>query len=318
MTAPQLVATPSEIPPPAAPLPAPAAGSARLPRPVQFLSRSFRTIWSNRNARIGIVILGVLVLVALLAPVIAPDSPTNTSFGRSLGPSSAHWLGTTGSGQDVLSRLMFGARVSLLVAFSAGFLSTIIAVSVGLFAGYLRGLAEESINFVVNLFLVIPALPLMIVIATYSPSRGVGVIVLVVVVTGWAWGARVLRAQTATLRSRDFVAAAEFSGERIHRVVFREILPNMTSLVAASFLGAATAAVLGEAGLEFLGLGNPATVSWGTMLFWAQNDSALLTGGWPQILAPGLCIALLAASLSLINFGIDALSNPRLRELGSK
>jgi peptide/nickel transport system permease protein len=318
MTTPQLTSSSEDVPRIAGTLPAPPTGQVRLPRPVQVATRSLRTIWSNRNARIGIVLLGVLVLVALLAPMIAPASPTDTSFGRSLGPSGAHWLGTTGSGQDVLSRLMFGARVSLLVAFAAGLLSTLLAVTVGLFAGYLRGFAEETINFVVNLFLVIPALPLMIVIATYSPSRGVGVIVLVVVVTGWAWGARVLRAQTATLRSRDFVAAAEFSGERIHRIVFREILPNMTSLVAASFLGAATAAVLGEAGLEFLGLGNPATVSWGTMLFWAQNDSALLTGGWPQILAPGLCIALLAASLSLINFGIDALSNPRLREMGSR
>jgi peptide/nickel transport system permease protein len=276
--------------------------------------RAVRTVWANRLARVGIVILGVLVLVAVFAPQLAPYSPTDSDFGRSVGPSAAHWLGSTGSGQDALSRLLYGARVSLVVAFAAGILSTVIAIAVGLFAGYLRGLAEETINFVVNLFLVVPALPLMIVIATYLPGRGVGVIVLVVVLTGWAWGARVLRAQTATLRGRDFVAAAEFSGERPHRIVFREILPNMTSLVAASFLGAATAAVLGEAGLEFLGLGNPNTISWGTMLFWAQNDNALLVGQWPQILAPGLAIALLAASLSLINFGVDALSNPRLRE----
>ncbi len=290
---------------------APPVVVAWLPRP---LWRAVRTVWANRMARVGVVILAVLVLVAVFAPLIAPYPPTDTDFGRSSGPSTAHWLGTTGSGQDVLSRLLYGARVSLVVAFAAGVLSTVIAVAVGLFAGYLAGLAEETINFVVNLFLVVPALPLMIVIATYSPSRGVGVIVLVVVITGWAWGARVLRAQTATLRGRDFVAAAEFSGERPYRIVFREILPNMTSLVAASFLAAATAAVLGEAGLEFLGLGNPNTISWGTMLFWAQNDNALLVGQWPQILAPGLAVALLAASLSLINFGVDALSNPRLRE----
>ena len=287
---------------------APRSGVLRVPL------RAVATVWANRMARVGIVILAVLVLLAIFAPLIAPYSPTDTDFGRSVSPDAAHWLGTTGSGQDVLSRLLYGARVSLLVAFAAGILSTVVAVAVGLFAGYLSGFAEETINFVVNLFLVIPALPLMIVIATYSPSRGIGVIVLVVVITGWAWGARVLRAQTSTLRRRDFVAAAEFSGERTHRIVFREILPNMVSLVAASFLGAATAAVLGEAGLEFLGLGNPNTISWGTMLFWAQNDNVLLLGQWPQILAPGLAVALLAASLSMINFGIDALSNPRLRE----
>lgn len=283
-------------------------------RPARVALRALRTVWANRKARAGLVILLVLVVLAVFAPLIAPYSPTFTGFGRSLSPSGAHWLGTTGSGQDVLSRLLYGARVSLLVAFTSGALATVVAIAVGLFAGYLSGFAEETINFVVNLFLVIPALPLMIVIATYSPGRGIGVIVLVVVITGWAWGARVLRAQTSTLRRRDFVEAARFSGERIHRIVFREILPNMLSLVAASFLGAANAAVLGEAGLEFIGLGNPNTISWGTMLFWAQNDDVLLVGQWQQILAPGLAIALLAASLSLVNFGIDALSNPRLRE----
>ena len=293
---------------------APRTRGRRLPRPIEVPLRVVGTVLANRLARVGAAILLLMLLVAVFAPLLAPYSPTDTGFGRSLGPSAAHWLGTTGAGQDALSRLLYGARVSLLVAFAAGVLATVVAVAVGLFAGYLHGIAEETINFVVNLFLVIPALPLMIVIATYVPGRGVGVIVIVVVLTGWAWGARVLRAQTATLRTRDFVAAAEFSGERPHRIVFREILPNMVSLVAASFLGAATAAVLGEAGLEFIGLGNPNTISWGTMLFWAQNDSALLTGQWAQILAPGLAIALLAASLSLINFGVDALSNPRLRE----
>jgi len=135
-----------------------------------------------------------------------------------------------------------------------------------------------------------------------------------VVITGWAWGARVLRSQTQSLRSRDFVTAAVFSGERPSRVVFREILPNMTSIVVGNFFGAATAAILAEAGLEFLGLGDSTVVSWGTMLFWAQNSSALLTGQWPLLFAPGLCIALLATALTLINFGVDGLSNPRLRE----
>ncbi|HEY1574386.1 MAG TPA: ABC transporter permease [Pseudonocardiaceae bacterium] len=291
-----------------------AVGVWAPPRRSRVAARALRTVWANRKARAGLVILLVLVALAVFAPLIAPYSPTFTGFGRSLSPSGAHWLGTTGSGQDVLSRLLYGARVSLLVAFAAGILATLVAIAVGLFAGYLSGFAEETINFVVNLFLVIPALPLMVVIATYSPGRGVGLIVLVVAITGWAFGARVLRAQTSTLRRRDFVEAARFSGERIHRIVFREILPNMLSLVAASFLAAANAAVLGEAGLEFIGLGNPNTISWGTMLFWAQNDNVLLVGQWQQILAPGLAIALLAASLSLINFGIDALSNPRLRE----
>jgi peptide/nickel transport system permease protein len=166
----------------------------------------------------------------------------------------------------------------------------------------------------VNLFLVIPGLPLMIVIAAYLQNGGIAVIIAVIVVTGWAWGARVLRSQTQSLRGRDFVTAAQFSGESAPRIVFREILPNMTSLIVGSFFGAATSAILAEAGLEFLGLGDSSIVSWGTILYWAQNSNALLTGQWILLFAPGLCIALLAMSLTLINFGVDAVSNPRLRE----
>ena len=285
-----------------------------LPRPLVVTGRITTTIWAERKARIGLLLLATLVLAALLAPVISPYSATDNSFARSLPPSAAHLLGTTGSGQDAFSQLLWGARVSLLVAFSAGALATVIAVVVGLLAGYLPGLADEVLSFVTNLVLVIPNLVLMIVLAVYLAGGGVKVIILVVVVTGWATGARVIRSQAATLRARDFVALAQFGGERLHRIVFREVLPNMTSLVAANFCAAATAAVLGEASLEFLGLGDPSTASWGTMLYWAQNDGALLTGQWALILAPGLAIALLAGSLSLVNFGVDALSNPHLRE----
>jgi peptide/nickel transport system permease protein len=154
----------------------------------------------------------------------------------------------------------------------------------------------------------------MIVIAAYLQNGGIAVIIAVIVVTGWAWGARVLRSQTQSLRGRDFVTAAQFSGDGATRIVFREILPNMTSLIVGSFFGAATSAILAEAGLEFLGLGDSSIVSWGTILYWAQNSNALLTGQWILLFAPGLCIALLAMSLTLINFGVDAVSNPRLRE----
>jgi peptide/nickel transport system permease protein len=285
--------------------------------PFRVITRAVATIWSVPKARIGVALLLLFVILAVFAPLIAPYSATENTFGRSEDMSAAHWLGTTAAGQDVLSQIIYGARVSVFVGFTAGLLSTIIAVLIGLSWGYLRGFAAEVINFVVNLFLVIPALPLMIVIAAYLQNGGIGMIVLVVVITGWAWGARVLRSQTQSLRSRDFVTAAVFSGESPARIVFREILPNMTSLIVGSFFGASTAAILAEAGLEFLGLGDSTTVSWGTMLFWAQNSNALLTGQWVLLFAPGLCISLLATSMSLINFGVDGLSNPRLRE-GSK
>jgi peptide/nickel transport system permease protein len=190
----------------------------------------------------------------------------------------------------------------------------VVAVLIGLISGYRPGAIDTVLGFVTNLALVIPGLPLMIILAAYLPSRSVWTIVLVVAFTSWATGARVIRSQASTLRSREFVTSAVFSGERLLRVVLREILPNMTSLVAGSFFAAATAAVMAEASLEFLGLGNPNTVSWGTILYYAQQQNALLTGSWLLVLAPGLAIALLALSFTLINFGVDALSNPRLRE----
>jgi peptide/nickel transport system permease protein len=284
------------------------------PSPWRAFGRMIGTLWGNGKARLGLCLLGFFVLVAVFAPVIAPYGAKDNGFERNADASAAHWLGTTAAGEDVLSQLIYGAQISLLVGFAAGILSTIVAVLIGLSWGYMRGYAGEVVGFVVNLFLVIPGLPLMIVIAAYLQNGGILMIIAVIVVTGWAWGARVLRSQTQSLRGNDFVASAQFSGDSAARIVFREILPNMTSIIAGTLFGAATAAILAEAGLEFLGLGDSSIVSWGTMLYWAQNSNSLLTGQWLLLFAPGLCIALLALSLTLINFGVDGISNPRLRE----
>jgi peptide/nickel transport system permease protein len=290
------------------------ASESRLPGPLLFVSRAFRTLWSNGKARIGIVILTLMVLVAIFAPLIAPHSPTSTSFTPYLGPSGSNWFGTTGNGNDVFSQVVYGARVSLLVGLVAGAAATLVAVTIGLVAGYRPGPVDEVLSFLTNLALVIPGLPLMIILAAYVPNRSVWTIVIVVALTSWATGARVVRSQATSIREREYVTSAVFSGEGLFRIVFREILPNMTSLVAGSFFGAATAAVMAEASLEFLGLGNPNTVSWGTILYYAQQQNAMLTGSWVLVFAPGLMIALLAVSFTLVNFGVDALSNPRLRE----
>ncbi|MEL7978290.1 ABC transporter permease [Isoptericola sp. F-RaC21] len=325
MAADPTTTTTATTPDPSGPAPEPARGAkpvngprrparTRLGRTGQVVGRAFATVWANPKARVGLVILGLFVLMAIFAPLLAPYSPHDDSFARNEPGSAAHWLGTTGAGEDVLSQVIYGARVSLLVGFVAGGLSTVVAVVIGLSWGYLRGWGNDVVNFLVNLFLVMPGLPLMIIIAAYLQNGGLPMIILVVVITGWAWGARVLRSQTQSLRSRDFVTAAIFSGESSARVIFREILPNMTSMIAGSFFGAATSAVLAESGLSFLGLGDMATVSWGSMIFWAQNSMAILTGQWILLFAPGLCIALLATSMTLVNFGVDGLSNPRLRE----
>jgi peptide/nickel transport system permease protein len=274
----------------------------------------FTILWQNKKARVGLVMLAIFILVALLAPVLAPYDPHNSSFLPSDQPSAEHLLGTTQAGQDVLSQLIYGARTSLLVGAVAGLLATIIALVIGMTAGYMQGIVDDVLSFLINLGLVVPALPLMISIAAYSPVRGVAIIVFVIALTGWAWGARFKRAQGISLRPPDNHTSAQFAGDGPFRIIFREIMPNMISLVVLSYIGAANGAIGAEAGLEFLGLGDPSTVSWGTMLYWANNGGAMLTGQWAWLAAPGLALALLTTSLILINFGVDALSNPQLRE----
>jgi peptide/nickel transport system permease protein len=297
------------------PLPAPLAPAGRghpAFHGLRVAGRLFGVVWANSRARIGIVLLSAFVFIAIFAPLISPYKLTDESFAPMRGPSAAHPLGTTNFGQDVLTQLLYGTRVSLGVALLVATLSTLIAVTVGLAMGYMRGLVDHALGFVTSVVLVIPVLPLIIVLATYL--KGIPFMIFVLTITGWALGARVIRAQTGSLRSGDFVTLAQFSGERSPRIMFREIFPNMVSLVAATFFLSATYAVLGEVALEFLGLGNQDTVTWGTMLYWANNAQALTAGLWAWVLAPGLMIAILATSYSLINFGVDQLSNPRLRE----
>lgn len=274
----------------------------------------FVILWRNGKCRVGLVMLAAFVAVAVAAPLIAPYQPHLDSFAASAGPSGSHWLGTTARGEDVFSQLVYGARTSLVVGVVAGVLSTLIALVVGLTAGYLQGVVDEVLSFFINLGLVVPVLPLMITLSAYAPVHGLGLVIFVIAVTGWAFGARLKRSQIITLRTRDYVTAAKFSGDSTARIIFFEIAPNMTSLIVVGFMGSALGAIGAEAGLSFLGLGDPQTVSWGTMLNQASAGSALLTGQWGWLVAPGLALALLITSFTLINFGVDALSNPHLRE----
>ena len=267
----------------------------------------------NPKSLIGLLLLLFFVAVALLAPVIAPYSPKDTSFIPFDPGSAAHPLGTTALGEDVLSQLIWGTRLSLLVGLLAGAIATFVSVVIGLVSGYAGGVVDEVLSTFTNIFLVIPGLVLLILLAAYINVEGVLPIIFVIAVTGWAWGARVLRAQTLSLRNRDFVEAARVVGEGGGRIVFAEILPNMLSLIAANFFGAALFAVLSEAGLEFLGLGDVGIVTWGTMLYWAQTNQAFLLNQWAWMIAPGLCIALLGTSFALLNFAIDEITNPKLR-----
>lgn len=276
--------------------------------------RWYVLLWRDPKCRIGLIMLAVFILAAVLAPWLAPYDPRASGPDQSAGPSAAHWLGTTDSGEDVLSQLIWGARTSLIVGLIAGAISTVIGLVIGLTAGYSLGIVDEILSFFTNLALVVPTLPLIVTLASYSPVRGLGLIIFVISITGWAYGARIKRSQVISLRTRDYVSAAKLAGDRTSRIIFREIMPNMTSLIVVGFMGASLGAIGGEAGLSFLGLGDPQTVSWGAMLNQANIGGALLTGQFAWLIAPGLALALLITSFTLINFGIDTLSNPHLRE----
>jgi len=273
-----------------------------------------RLWWSairrDRRASAGAAILALFLLVALFGPALVGDPQALVGIPLQP-PSPQHWLGTTGQGQDVLAQLVVGTRVSLAIGFAVGIMVVLVGALVGVTAGFFGGRVDGLLSLLFNVFLVIPGLPLAIVIAAYLPS-GPLTLGFVLVVTGWAWNARVLRAQTLAQRERDFVAAAIVTGESSFRIITREILPTMTSLLVAQGIGSTIYAIGAQVGLEFLGLGDVSAVTWGTNLYWAQNDAALLTGAWWTFAPTGLCVALVGFGLTMLNSGFDEIANPRL------
>jgi peptide/nickel transport system permease protein len=264
----------------------------------------------------GVVIVLFFAFVAIFGPLFIHTDPSAVSSKTLLPPSAAHLLGTTHTGQDIFAQMVFGARVSMLVGFVSAVFATILSLIVGLSAGYLGGIPDDLLSLLSNVFVVVPSLPLVVILAAALPNAGSWAIIIVISITAWAWGARVLRAQTLSLRKRDFVEAARATGEGRMRIIFFEILPNQWAIVAATFLSTVIGAILTQASLAFLGLTNVTEWSWGGILYWAQNSDALSFGAWWWFVPPGLCIALLGTGLSLMNFGIDEFINPRLRVAG--
>jgi peptide/nickel transport system permease protein len=268
----------------------------------------------------GLGLLIALLILAIIGPVIAPYNPSAdlSLSGVPHPPSAAHWLGTTQTQQDVLSQLLAGGRSTIVVAFLAGAVATVIAVVVGVAAGYLGGLADDLLSLLANVFLVMPALLLLIVIFGFLPSSSNDLLIgAIIALTGWAWGARVLRAQTLSLRNREYVDSARLVGESASRIIGWEIVPNLLPIIASSFLFTVLYGVGTYTALAYLGLVNiDPHWSWGGMLFWAQSVNAQVSGYWWWYIPPGLAVALLGTSLALLNFGIDEFINPRLRAAG--
>ncbi|CAL9349413.1 Vitamin B12 import ATP-binding protein BtuD [Streptomyces sp. enrichment culture] len=288
-----------------------------IPVPAATPARSgWRALLPSWSARLGIGLglVGAIGLFGIIGPLLLGDPDAIDNMGRTP-PGADHWLGTTQTGQDVLSQLAHATRGSLQIGLAVGIGATVLSALFGIIGAYLGGVVDESFSLFSNVMLVIPGLPLVIVIAGFVPreQRGWWTLAVVLVITGWAAAARVLRAQTLSLRGRDYVLAARVAGERRWRIVTVEILPNLLPLIASQFVFAVIAAILAEAGLAFLGLGAPNTHTLGSMLYFAQNGFALQYEAWWWFVPPGLVIALFGCGLSLINFSIDEIINPKLR-----
>ncbi|MBB2976612.1 peptide/nickel transport system permease protein [Microbacterium endophyticum] len=274
-------------------------------------------LFGNGKVTFGVIVLGFFVLLAifggLFLDIFGLNPRANDISAISQPPSAQHLLGTTQFGQDVLAQVVEGARGSMFVGFLAATIGTAIAIVVGVPSGYFNGITGHSLNFLTNLFLVMPVLPLIFVIAGYLQGTGLVMIAIIIGVFGWAGGARTLRAQAMSVSSRDFVQAMRMLGESHRRVIFTEVMPHLYGWIASMFLGGLIGAVMAEAGLAFLGVSDSTAISWGTMIQSAQQQSAVLRGLWWWLIPPGLCIALVGTAASLINFGVDELANPKMR-----
>lgn len=261
----------------------------------------------------GLLILLTLTTLAIFADPIAPYDPTERVALPFQPPSADHWLGTNDIGQDILSEIIFGTRISLTLGLSAATLAVLIGTTIGAIAGYGGGSLDALLMRLADLVLAAPFLPLMIVLAAYLGPSFTNII-LVIGLLSWARTARVIRAQMLTLRERDYVQASRALGASHLRVLRRHLLPALVPLCIGEFVLIASNAILIEASLSFLGLGDPTAKSWGTILFYAQARSAFLTGTWRWwVVPPGLLITLTVLGFAFVGYSLEDRFNPRLR-----
>lgn len=280
--------------------------------PRRFVLAGYTRLTASKKAVFGALVILCLILVGLLAPLISPGNPQAVVGPENLPPSAAHLLGTSGQGNDVFAQLVWGTRNSLAVGFFTGVAIAFVGVAIGLSAAFFGGWIDNLLTLLMNIFLVIPGLPLLVVMAAFLP-RSTWSVIFVLAIAGWAGSARVIRAQALSVVRRDYVAAATVVGERPLRIIVSEVLPNLSSLIATVLFGAIGYGIGALAALQFLGLGNLSTVSWGTILYWAQSDSSLLQGTWWQFIPAGVLLTLACTATSMLNFAIDEVTNPRLR-----
>ncbi len=287
-----------------------------LLRILQGIGGFFKKLWKHKQGRVGLIIVGILAVCAIFAPLIAPYDPYDVTqrAEKGLSPSWQHLLGTSiTTGQDIFSMLIYGARSSLSIGVITGITIAILGSLLGIAAGYLGGWVDTIIMRIVDVLLVIPTLPLVIVMTNVLGTSYV-VIVIVFAAFGWTGLARVIRSQVILIKNANYVKAAEIMGASRWYVMWRHILPAVSNLLIMSTALTSAGIMVAEAGLSFLGLGNPEAISWGKMLADAQSSGAMLFGHWWSILAPGVGIFLAVYSFMRIGLAMEEILNPRMRK----
>jgi peptide/nickel transport system permease protein len=262
--------------------------------------------------KLGLVIVLSFVIVAVAAAWIAPYNPFSFVGDPFLEPSSTHIFGTDQVGRDIFSRVVYGTRISLLVGLVASAMTVGLGTFMGLVSGYLGGKIDNVLMRITDLFIILPALPLMLIMAAIL-GKGIQNIIIVITVVGWTATARMVRSQTMSLKERPFTEASRAIGSSDLHTIARHIVPNVFPLVFANGMIAIVDAILSEAGLSFLGFGDPSLPSWGMVLYFANTAGATVNGYWWYIVPPGLCIMLLVMGFAFVSYSTDQILNPRLR-----
>ncbi|MFS0692203.1 ABC transporter permease [Streptomyces nitrosporeus] len=294
---------------------APAAPSAPAAAPAKPGSEWLHYAVRNPKLIIGFSLVVVLLAIGLLGPPLLDNGNPNEYVGpQASAPDGTYWMGTTTFGQDVYAQFVHGLRSTFLVGVVGGAIAAVIAMLVGFLAGYRGGVLDEVLSMLTNVVLVIPTLAVLLIINAYMGVRSVAVQGLFIGLTSWPWAARAIRAQTFSLRTREFVDLARLSGSGTWRIVFREIAPNMSSYLFMMFILLFGGAILIASSLDFIGLGPTEGVSLGLMLQSAQQWSALQLGMWWWFIPPGAGITAIVGALYIANVGLDEVFNPKLRE----
>jgi peptide/nickel transport system permease protein len=263
------------------------------------------------TAVFGLVVIVVFVVAIVFAAQIAPYGPSERSGASWQPPSRAHLLGTNDIGVDILSELIYAGRVSLLVGLIAAGLVTITGSLVGIVSGYFQGMGDEVLMRITDITLTLPRLPLMLVMAAYL-GAGTSTIIFVIVIVGWTSIARQVRAQVLSLRESAFVESSRAAGAGSTHIMASNILPNIAGIIVANGVMEIMFAILTEAGLSFLGLGDPTHKSWGVMLYFAQIQGAFLRGAWWWIFPPGICIALFCVAFNFVGTAVNDIYGVKL------